>query len=535
MAAFTAAGGTVEFDMSEARRNVPVLLLALAVYAVGFLLFFWQRLLPLWALWNTEDFSYCPLLPFVSIYFVYRNWADIMATPRRGYLIGSLCIVAAVCLSLVGVLGSLEMLIFLAMWLAACGAMFLIFTDANWRNLMYPVILLAFAVPFPPFLSRMLSFQLRLVSSQLSVDFLNNIGVPALQDGNIIDLGYLYKLEVVDACSGLRYFFPMLIMAIIVGAMFHRTLRDRIALFVISPVVAVFANVVRIVLTALIMKLVSPEYTVGVYHDMLGFLVYFVSLPTLLLASQGLHRIFRDVPPAPQAPAQAAVVPEWRVPAMYLAGFALLLLVTAPLQRHLDGNFIIPQRKTFADFPMQIGDWQGKRLYLEAGEAAGLGADDYMLASFINTKTGNQLQLLIPYYQQQTIAHTAHAPASCLLGSGWFIEHKQEQPASTITQRLFSIHQMVMTKDDGTMLSNFWFEQRGRHITDEFWNKIYMFWDAMTMRRSDGALVRAEMFLRPNQSVDDGQKILDPFLVEVRKLLPAYVPGREAKVASHAS
>ena len=47
------------------------------------------------------------------------------------------------------------------------------------------------------------------ISSELGVWFLRLLSVPVFLEGNIIDLG-LYKLQVAEACSGLRYLFPIM-------------------------------------------------------------------------------------------------------------------------------------------------------------------------------------------------------------------------------------------------------------------------------------------------------------------------------------
>ncbi len=64
-------------------------------------------------------------------------------------------------------------------------------------------------LPLPGVLYYGLSTPLQGVSSHLGVFFLQVLQVPVLFDGNIIDLG-VYKLQVAEACSGLRYLFPIL-------------------------------------------------------------------------------------------------------------------------------------------------------------------------------------------------------------------------------------------------------------------------------------------------------------------------------------
>ena len=61
--------------------------------------------------------------------------------------------------------------------------------------------------PVPNFINNRVILQLRLISSKLSVAMIQAYGLPVARQGNIIDLGFT-KLQVVDACSGLRSLIP---------------------------------------------------------------------------------------------------------------------------------------------------------------------------------------------------------------------------------------------------------------------------------------------------------------------------------------
>jgi exosortase len=59
-------------------------------------------------------------------------------------------------------------------------------------------------------------------------------GISVYLEGNVIDLGS-YKLQVVEACSGLRYLFPLLTLGFIVASLLPMRLWLR-ALLVASTV-----------------------------------------------------------------------------------------------------------------------------------------------------------------------------------------------------------------------------------------------------------------------------------------------------------
>lgn len=473
--------------------------------------------------WNGDDNSYCWLVPAVVGYMLWQGRSRYFPLCPRGGVLPSLLIFLLLgCSYLAGLLGSLETLVYGAMWLGAAG---LAASFGGWRalrRLWFPLLILLFAVPLPAFINRLLTFRLRLLSTALSVRLLETLRIPAFADGNIIDMG-VTKLQVVDACSGLRYLMPSLLMALLLGYFFHSRVWQRIALVFLSVPVTIVSNAVRIALTGVLVAYVSPEFGQGFLHDFSGWLVYMVSILLLGLASWGLKRLQPAAPRREPGPGtcwlDASVWPR------IVAGGLIMLAASVSGQLLLHRQ-AAPERLSFKSFPLQIGDWRGKRFYLDKDVLDELWADDYVTGTYRNEKTGNVLHLLVSYYERQTTEHTAHAPTSCLLGGGWDLAAKRTLDPVPERGRDFSVAQLQLQKPGLVVLSNFWFQQRGRIITSEWINKLRLVTDSLTMGRSDGALVRVELYVNPNQSLAAGQALLDTFDGQLQQLLKAHVPGR---------
>ena len=96
------------------------------------------------------------------------------------------------------------------------------------------IALLGFAVPLPYFIEVILTSKLQLISSQLGVEIIRLCRIPVFLSGNIIDLGN-YQLQVVEACSGLRYLFPLMSLGFIGAYLYQASaLEARGAIFVHS-------------------------------------------------------------------------------------------------------------------------------------------------------------------------------------------------------------------------------------------------------------------------------------------------------------
>jgi hypothetical protein len=87
-----------------------------------------------------------------------------------------------------GEMGSVETLLFIGIWGCIAGTMFILY-GFRLRQLAFPLLILLFIVPLPPFIDRMLTFNLKMTASTLSVIMMRMVGLSVFQEGNIIDLG----------------------------------------------------------------------------------------------------------------------------------------------------------------------------------------------------------------------------------------------------------------------------------------------------------------------------------------------------------
>ncbi len=510
------------------------LFVSLAFLLGGFLLLYWGHLPALEHRWSAEDNSYCYLIPFVFGYLVWLARPQLFLKRCGSVVPGYLVLLLAGAVYLMGLLGSLETLVYGSMWLAIIAGAVLLFGFRALYVLGFSFIVLAFAVPLPPFIIRLLTFRLKLLSSEWAVRILELLSIPAYGEGNVIDMG-VTKLQIVDACSGLRYLLPSILLALLIGYFFHSRWWKRIVLVLLSIPVTLVSNAFRIAMTGVLIKYVSVEFGEGFLHDFSGWLVYMISILLLGGISFGLGRVHRS-PGVEEAvagedgkkdeksvcPAPVGMNKIW--PHALVCG--LLLVMFSMAGDYLFNRQVVPERENFKHFTMQIDGWMGKRLYLSQEVLDQLWADDYVTGNFKDAYSGNVLHLLVSYYDRQTTVHTAHAPTSCLVGSGWSLDEKHILPPSPATGRDFSVARMVLRQAGTIVVSNFWFQQRGRHIVDEYKNKMWLVWDSLTLGRSDGALVRLELFLKEGQSVEDGQKQLDAFAGALQARLKPYIPGR---------
>ena len=85
------------------------------------------------------------------------------------------------------------------------------------------------------------------------------------------------------------------------------------------------------------------------------------------------------------------------------------------------------------------------------------------------------------------------------------------------------VNRLLIEKGEIKQLLYYWFQQRGRIVTNEYMMKWYLFWDAMTKSRTDGALIRLSTILNPGQDISIAEDRLQRFSKQIAPIIPEYV------------
>ena len=495
--------------------------------------------------WGSGDSSYCYLIVPLFLYLCWEKKDEFQFGRFAWNSWGLIPVLLSIFLMIAGELGSMETLLFIGIWGCIAGIMLILY-GLRLGRLLFPLLILAFIVPLPPYVNQMLTFKLKMAASTLSVMMLRLAGVSVLQEGNIIDLG-ITQLQMVDACSGLRYFVPLVLMSLLLGLFFCRRFWQKAVLLVVVLPLSIAVNALRVFATGMLHVRGHSELAESFFHDLSGLAIFMLA-GVILFGFSMILRI-KDQGVRKEVEAQSSKVKAQREelkgesskgerfgdkdkgirikgkkPVLITVALCLLFVVSGYALQKPPSATNLPARKSFESFPVTIGDWHAKRHFLSQEILDSLWADDYLSATYYKENLPNTINLLIPFYEYQGTRHTAHAPQSCMLGSGWTLIGSREHVVKTGSGTDLTLMTTIWEKGDTRVLGSHFFFQRGRVITSPWKNKYWLMVDAFTRRRTDGALVRAEMNLMPGQSVEAGYEVLGRFLVELWTVLPEYVP-----------
>src|SRR5664279_4767274 len=249
-----------------------ILLASIAVLIA--LVAFSEALLELVHRWiRQEEYSHGFLIPVIVAWLLWARRDAIVASIGRPSWTGPALILLAVAMHVVGKLSALYFLSQFAFIVSLFGIVLGLGGYSLLKVTFIPIIFLLFAIPLPYFIDAMLSFQLQLISSQLGTDFIRLLQIPVYLEGNVIDLG-AYKLQVVEACSGLRYLYPLLSLGFLAAYLFHAPLWQRALVFLSTFPITIVMNSFRIGLVGVLVNYWGPQDADGFLHMFEGWIIF---------------------------------------------------------------------------------------------------------------------------------------------------------------------------------------------------------------------------------------------------------------------
>ena len=491
------------------------------------------RLVERWS--GSEEYGYGFLIPFISAFLIWQKRDELELIEFRGGWVGGLVVLAGLFVYLAGQLATLYIVMQYGLVLTIFGLAWALVGWEGVKKIWVPLLFLIFMIPLPTFLYRGLSNALQLISSEIGVMVIRAFGISVYLEGNVIDLG-TYKLQVVEACSGLRYLFPLASLAFMAAYFYKEALWKRAVVFLSSIPITVLMNSFRIGMIGVLVEYGGPEQAEGFLHDFEGWVVFMACIALLLLEMWGLAQIGhkggrRPLSEVfglefPEPPPKDAEYQLRKLPAPFVVS-VLLLLPALGLSMSLGSREeIIPNRPVFAEFPVQVDGWQGDVERLEGIYLDALKLDDYLLVNFIRPGESAPVNLYVAYYASQRAGESIHSPRSCIPGGGWKIVSVEPilLEGVTMSGKPVRVNRTIIQKGDLKQVVYYWFQGRGRNLTNEYRTKLYLLLDAIRMNRTDGALVRLTTTVMPTESEEDAESRLQAFARAALPVLDRYIP-----------
>jgi exosortase D (VPLPA-CTERM-specific) len=517
-------------------QGIAVALAFAVVALVAVLVLFRDGIEPMVGRWQSDEYNHGPLIPVVALYLLWLRARDLQALDVRASWLGVGVILVALAVLVLGNLSAVLTLSQYALVLAVAALAVAATGLRGLRVLWVPLVYLVFMVPLPSFVEGRLTAGLQLISSELGVAVIRAAGLSVFLEGNVIDLG-TYKLQVAEACSGMRYLFPLLSFGFLCAVLFRGRWWQRGIVLLSTIPITILMNSFRIGVIGILVNFYGIEQAEGFLHDFEGWVVFMACVAILFLeiaffarlnGDRFLAAFGLDIPPLADLTGllgQARPAVPAVVALLLLVGAAGLSLV---VQRP---EPVLPARERLALFPLAIGDWRGREGYVEQVYLDVLKLSDYLIANYSRPADRAPVELWIAYYDEQVSGASVHSPKACLPGGGWRIQSLTEHTVANVgpAGESLRVNRAVITLGEVSQVVYYWFDQRGRNLTNEFAVKWYIFQDGLTMKRTDGALVRLGTLTRDQTDIPEADARLEDFVRAIDPRLAYHIPDARAQ------
>jgi exosortase len=244
-----------------------------------------------WQWYNDPDYGHGFLVPILSAYLIWARRDKLRQIARRPSAWGMVVVLFSLGLLFLGSLGAENSLSRLSILVTVCG---LIVYFAGWallRAMTFPLAFLLFAIPFPAVVYNEIVFPLQFLASKFATRVLELLNLfPVMREGNVLVLPDL-RLEVVEACSGIRSLMSLLALAAGYGYVVERSIAVRWLLIIAMIPLAIISNGTRVMITAIMANYIGGNAAKGFMHEFSGWVIFVVA--TILFLA--LHSVITFV------------------------------------------------------------------------------------------------------------------------------------------------------------------------------------------------------------------------------------------------
>ncbi len=398
-----------------------------------------------WARWLSQEpeWHYCFAVPIIVGFLVYRQRAELATLPLEGTWLGLPVMVFSLMLFWVGYKVDTGYLGYASIQIMVAGLILMLGGRAWWRVLLLPWLFLLFAWPLNP-LEGMLATPLRAFTAKVAGGILNAIGIPVERYGTGlfsaadyvlgVKQGALFQLDVANPCSGIRSLFSLTMLAALYGCLAMKRALPRLLLLASAIPLAVFGNLVRLVLLALGSVWFGQEFAIGknfgdsqeesAYHLLCGYLVFAIALGGMFAFATALEgrkhwnrvKIWNGSRKSESDNAAPSSNNKTRVHATVCVGLAALILVVCEFT---------PTAVTYAEpgllmqLPETVDGYHATRMEMDSKEKRLF--DEGVKLERARYENANSHAITATLVMSGPVKKSLHEPTLCLPNQGWTI------------------------------------------------------------------------------------------------------------------
>lgn len=241
--------------------------------------------------WTTEAGIQGPIILATGLWLFFSQKDVIREHRRPGSMLVALPVGLLASLAYVGGQAFGFLVVQVAATILIGEVIFYLFYGAEvCRRLWFALLYLYFVAPLPGWFQDRLTGSLKEWVSASVTQILSGFGMPVVREGVVMYVAQ-YQLLVEDACSGLNSLTSLFAIGLFYVYILHQaTVRYALLLAALILPIAIFANMVRVIILVLLTYFVGDEAAQGYLHNTAGMLTFITALLTIMVIDSILQR-----------------------------------------------------------------------------------------------------------------------------------------------------------------------------------------------------------------------------------------------------
>jgi len=482
--------------------------------------------------WLQDRQSHGPVMALVACWLFWHRLtqAGVEACGPSARVSGWSGILVGLCLYAIGRSQVFQTIEVFALLPLCAGVTLLVGGTPLLRHLSFCHFFLIFLVPVPGQLADALTNPLKIAVSYAAECILSLAEYNVARSGVILYLPP-YKLMVADACSGLSSLFMLEAFGLLyLNVVKHTSLVRNAVLSVMIMPIAFIANVIRVLLLAMVTLHWGDETASGFFHSFSGLVLFLPSLVLIAVLDAVLRRLVK--PPSQPERKRLGSLPCLAAPAQWalvggavITSAAALALRPPALLAHSQppglSQAILPK---FANWHAVDGPVQVNSAVAERGQRTTDQPYDEVVARTYQNARGTQVMLTVAYAYEVQQEVKIHRPEVCYSAQGFKVVDDQAiklpLPPSVPTST-FGARRMLAIQGTRREAVIYWIRVGRIHADGALQTRLHILAEGLQGRISDGVLVRVSTLLQPGRDVADAMFELTAFLQDLHDAVGA--------------
>lgn len=246
-------------------------------------------LMEAWFGTSNADNSYGILVPFISLYFIWKKKVDLQQAVSSRSTPGLIILITSLLFYVVSLAGGVAFLQRLMMVISLIGLILYLYGKEIFRILRFPLVFLFFMIPIPVSVVNMVSFPLQTYATIISSEIIQLCGIPVYREGHMLYFAQT-QLEVAESCSGIHSISALLMLSVIFMHQCENSRTLKTIIILSSVIIAFIANIIRISGTGILAHFFGAGVARGFLHEFSGMAVFALGFAILFIEYKLLNR-----------------------------------------------------------------------------------------------------------------------------------------------------------------------------------------------------------------------------------------------------